>query len=64
MIRVQIPAGALNHKIMVYLISMADDQNERGKKELLIEECKVMVKDNLKIIKEWEISDNKTDWEW
>ena len=49
---------------MVYLISMADDQNERGKKELLIEECKVMVKDNLKIIKEWEISDNKTDWEW
>lgn len=40
------------------------EQYKRRKKELLIEECKVMAKDNLKTVKEWESIDNELAWEY
>lgn len=42
-------------------------QIEKQKKEknyLLIEQCKVMAEDDLRITKEWEKTDNTLDWEW
>ena len=40
------------------------DQCKRQEKELLIEGCRVMAKDNLRVTKEWEATDNKIDWKW
>jgi len=40
------------------------DQCKRQEKELLIEGCRVMAKDNLMVTKEWEATDNKIDWKW
>ena len=37
---------------------------KREKKELLIEGCKVMAKDSLKITKEFETIEDLEDWEW
>jgi len=39
------------------------EESKRKKEELIIEGCKEMAKDNLKITKEWEHVDTK-DWEW
>ncbi len=40
------------------------DESKRRRKELLIEECRVMAKDSIRTTKEWEATDNKIDWEW
>jgi hypothetical protein len=32
--------------------------------ELLIEGCKAMAEESLKITKEWESTDAELDWEW
>ena len=40
------------------------EEQRRKQKELLIEGCKVMAEENLKIVKEWEVIDNDFDWEW
>lgn len=50
-------------KVILNLIGIVE-KNKRNNKESLIEECKEMYKDNLKITKEWENTDNKLDWEW
>ena len=34
------------------------------KEELMIEECKEMAEESLKITKEWETTDATLDWEW
>lgn len=36
----------------------------REQKQLLIEECKSMAKENLKITKEFEAIENLDNWEW
>lgn len=38
--------------------------DERVKRELLIEGCKVMAEENLRITKEWERTDASLGWEW
>jgi hypothetical protein len=38
------------------------EQNKRMQIELLIEGCKVMAEENLRICKEWEGVDTKFDW--
>ncbi len=37
---------------------------KRGQEQLLIEGCKVMARDMVKINKDWESVDSDTDWEW
>ena len=49
--------------VILRLIELEEKQ-KRHDKELLIEECKEMAKDNLKTTKKWESTDNKLDWEW
>ena len=48
--------------VIVRMINQIEKQ-EKGQKELLIEQCKVMAEDDLKTIKEWENTDNTLDWE-
>ena len=48
------------------IVKMMDELEEqkRKQKELLIEGCKEMAQDMLKITKEWETTDSQLDWEW
>jgi len=50
-------------EVILNLMKIAE-QHKRQKKELLIEGCKEMAKDSLKITKDWEMTDSKIDWEW
>jgi len=50
-------------EVIINLMRIAE-QHKRQKKELLIEGCRVMAKDSLKITKDWETTDSKIDWEW
>lgn len=45
------------------LIKSEEEQRKRDKK-LLIEQCKEMYEDDLKITKEFEPIDAELDWEW
>ena len=40
------------------------EEQKRKQKELLIEGCKEMAEDSLRITKEWESTDATLDWEW
>ena len=40
------------------------EEHKRNKEELLIEGCKVMANENLKITKEFEAIENIDEWEW
>lgn len=40
------------------------EEQKRKQKELLIEGCKEMAEDSLRITKEWEATDSALDWEW
>jgi ATP-dependent protease HslVU (ClpYQ) ATPase subunit len=40
------------------------DEKRRKQRDLLIEQCKVMYDDDLKVTKEWESLDYDVDWEW
>ena len=39
-------------------------KQRRKQRELLIEGCKEMAEDSLKITKEFEVADAEIDWEW
>jgi hypothetical protein len=49
--------------IIVRLIRLVESQ-KREREELMVEGCKEMAEDNLRIVREWEILDNDMDWEW
>lgn len=49
--------------VIVRLIEVERNQRRMDKK-LLIEGCKEMAKDSLRITKEWESIDSELDWEW
>lgn len=49
--------------VIVRLIKTSESQKRR-QNELLIEQCKVMAEDDLRMTKEWENTDNTIDWEW
>jgi len=40
------------------------EECKRNNRELLIEGCKEMAEDDLKITKEWEGTESSLDWEW
>ena len=50
-------------EVILTLIKTAEEM-KRGQKELLIEGCKEMASDSLRLTKEWEKTDSTLDWEW
>ena len=50
-------------QIIVNLMNQSEEQ-KRKHEELMIEGCKAMAEENLKINKEWEATDAEMDWEW
>lgn len=40
------------------------EQYKRKQKQLLIDGCKEMAEESLKITKDWETTDSSLDWEW
>jgi predicted CopG family antitoxin len=50
-------------EVILTLIGIAEEM-KRGQRELLIEGCKEMASDSLKITKEWETTDASLDWKW
>jgi len=40
------------------------EKQKRKQEELMIEGCKEMAEDNIKISKEFELIENPEDWEW
>ncbi len=40
------------------------EESKRKNRELLIEGCKVMAEENLRINREWEKTDASLNWEW
>ncbi len=50
-------------QIILNLMEIAQ-KCQRNQEELLIEGCKVMAKENLKITKEFEAIENLDEWEW
>ena len=49
--------------VIVRMMRQVEEQR-RKQEELLIEGCKVMAEDSLRIVKEWEATDATLDWEW
>jgi len=50
-------------EVIIGLIGLAEKQ-KREKEALLIEGCKEMAEESLRITKEWEATDSSLDWEW
>ena len=50
-------------EIIIKLIKHIEKE-KRQKRDLMIEGCKEMAEDSLKITKEWEATDSRLDWEW
>lgn len=50
-------------EVILNLMKIAE-RCKRGQEQLLIEGCKVMAEDMIKINKEWEVVDSDIDWEW
>ncbi|PIN77057.1 hypothetical protein COV15_03205 [Candidatus Woesearchaeota archaeon CG10_big_fil_rev_8_21_14_0_10_34_12] len=50
-------------EIIINLMKIAE-KCKREQKQLLIEGCKVMAEENLKITKEFEAIENLDGWEW
>ena len=48
--------------VILNLIGLVEKQ-KREKEALLIEGCKEMAEDSLRITKEWETTDSELDWE-
>ena len=55
--------GDTYEKVIIALIKSVEER-KRKQRELLIEGCKEMAEDSLKITKEWETTDASLDWEW
>lgn len=50
-------------EVILNLMKLAE-RNKEEQEKLLIEGCKVMAKENIKITKEFEAIENLDDWEW
>jgi predicted CopG family antitoxin len=49
--------------VIVNLMRCAEE-NKKEQEQLLIEGCKEMAEDMIRINKEWEVVDADIDWEW
>ncbi len=50
-------------QVILELMKTAEEC-KRKQKALLIEGCKAMAKDSLRINKEWKATEGELDWEW
>jgi hypothetical protein len=50
-------------EVIINLMKIAE-KCKREQEELIIEGCKVMAEDMIRINKEWEGADSDLDWEW
>ncbi len=50
-------------EVILNLMKLAE-KNKKEQEQLLIEGCKVMAEESLKITKEFEAIENLDDWEW
>lgn len=50
-------------QVILNLMKIVEEQNRKQEK-LLIEGCKAMAEENLKITKEFEAIEDLNDWEW
>jgi predicted CopG family antitoxin len=50
-------------QVILGLMKFSEEARRRNR-ELLIEGCKVMAEEGLRINKEWESTDASLDWEW
>ncbi len=50
-------------EVILNLMKLAE-KNKKEQERLLIEGCKVMAEDMIRINKEWESVDADIDWEW
>lgn len=53
-----------SYEEIILKLMLQVDKCKREKEDLLIEGCKVMAKESLKIAKEFEAIENLDDWEW
>jgi predicted CopG family antitoxin len=61
--RLKNPKNKTYEDVILYLVQMRE-KIKRKQEELLIEGCKEMAEDSLRICKEWEATDASLDWEW
>ena len=50
-------------EVILKLVSRIEKE-KRQKRDIMIEGCKEMAEDSLRITKEWETTDSRSDWEW
>ena len=50
-------------EVIISLIHKVNEQKMK-QKALLIEQCKAMYEDDIKVTKEWEATDASLNWEW
>ncbi len=53
-----------SYEEVILELMQAFEKQKREQKELLIEGCKEMAEESLKITKEFEAIENLDDWEW
>jgi predicted CopG family antitoxin len=56
--------GNKTYEEVILMLMNLVEQQKRKQKELLIEGCKEMAEDSLRITREWENTDRTLDWEW
>jgi predicted CopG family antitoxin len=53
-----------NYEQLILKLIQANEKQKREQEALLIEGCKEMAEENLKIAKEFEAIEDLSDWEW
>jgi predicted CopG family antitoxin len=56
--------GNQSYEEVILNLMKLSEQCKRNQEQLLIEGCKVMAEENLKITKEFEAIEDLKDWEW
>ena len=54
--------GKETYEEIILRLLQLEEKQKRKQEELLIEECKVMAEDNLKILDEFSVVDRELDW--
>lgn len=60
----KIKVGRESYEEVILNLMETAEKCRKTQEDLLIEQCKVMAKDDLAITKEWESTDAELDWEW
>lgn len=60
----RLKTGKETYEEVILNLMKINEKYKREKEQLLIEGCKVMTEENLKITKEFEAIENLDDWAW